>query len=224
MKKLLLLTAMALLAASPAFAETASKDGTPIEVNPGTPNEPSLTRALFEYNTGGAIDVVPTLGGSATGWSEWAIAFVANGTGDDLLLTEISWPCGGPASGPYGWIIWTGTGGVLPGPASTADYFGPYTPDNPDGTTYPPLDYTYVDISASAIPFLAGDMICFGMDNTGMMGQVSYNGVTTWGWYGGIWDSDAPYGRTTVLQIKADLEGPVPADVNSWGQVKELFQ
>ncbi len=223
MRKLLLLIVIALLAASPAFADTASRDGTPVVVNPGTPNVASPTRAFFEYNTGGAIDYPPSTGGSATGWSEWAIAFVANSTYNDLGLTEISWPCSGPASGPYGWIVWTGTGETLPGPAETAEYFGPYTPDDPDPSTFPPDDYTYVDISASNILFPAGDTICFGMDNTGMMGMTSYNGVETYGWYGGVWDSDSAYGRTTILQIKADLL-LVPADVNSWGQVKELFQ
>ena len=222
MKKLLVLLAITLIA-SPAFALTASKDGTPVTPVPATPGERSEVRADFEYNTGGSIDFVPDLGGSATGWSEWSIGLLENYTGTDLVLVELSWPCSGPASGAYGWIVWTGQFD-LPGAASTAEYYGPYTPVDPDPTTFPPTTYTYIDVTAENIPFIDGDGICFGFDNTGMQGMTSYNGVETWGWYGGIWDSDSAYGRTAIQQLKADVAGGTPVENASWGQVKALFQ
>ncbi len=223
MKKLLLTAFLTLLIAAPAFAVTASKDGTPIDLNPGTPGEPGNTRAFFEYNTGGTIDYVPTLGGSSDGWAEYGITNITNDTGVDLCVVELSWPCGGPESGIYGWLVWTGTGGTIPGAPETADYFGPYTPVDPNPDTFPPTTYTYVDVSAENIPFVANDIIFFGFDNTGMMGQTEYNGVETWGWYGGVWDSDAGWSRTTILQIKADACGGVPTEDVSWGRVKTLY-
>lgn len=223
MKKLLLCAAMFLVCASPAFALTASKDGTPIAPSPGPISEPSLTRADWEYNTGGQIDFVPELGGSATGWAEWSIAKLTNTTGDDYVLVELSWPCAGPPSGPYGWIVWTDQP-TLPGPANTAEYYGPYTPVDPDPNTFPPTTYTYIDVSAENVPFLAGTTSFWGFDNTGMQGMTAYNGVETWGWYGGIWESDVSWGRTVVMQLKANFAGGTPVENVSWGAVKALYQ
>lgn len=224
MKKLLVLAAMLLIVASPVLAATASKDGTPVTPNPATPGERSLVRSVFEYNTGGAIDFVPELGGSATGWSEWAIAFLGNDTGIELCLTELSWPSSGPPSGAYGWIVWTGTSGDLPANPESAEYFGPYTPVDPDPNTFPPTTYTYIDVSGDNVPFAIGDVICFGFDNTGMMGMTAYVGVDTWGWYLGAWDYDGAYGRTVVMQLKADPCGGTPVEEVSWGRVKSLYQ
>jgi hypothetical protein len=223
MKKLLVVVAMLAIAASPLLAATASKDGTPVTPVPASPGERSQVRADFEYNTGGAIDFVPDLGGSATGWAEWSITFVDNTSDCDLVLSELSWPCSGPASGAYGWIVWPNQG-ALPGPASTATYYGPYTPVDPNPATFPPTTYSYIDVSASNVPFALGSTLCFGFDNTGMQGMTAYNGVVTYGWYGGIWDDDSPYGRTVIMQLKANCAGTVPTENASWGQVKALYK
>lgn len=223
MKKFLVVVAMLLIAASPLLAATASKDGTPVTPLSTDTRASSAVRADFEYNTGGPIDCVPTAGGSATGWSEWSIAFIANPGTCDLTLVELSLPCSGPISGPYGWVVWTNQA-TLPGPASSATNFGVYTPVDPNPATFPPLTYTYVDVSADNIAFLMTTTLCFGFDITGMHGHIPYNGVETYGWYGGAWDADGPYGRTGILQIKADCGGIVPTEAASWGQVKALYR
>jgi hypothetical protein len=224
-KRLLLLVAALALVAAPAFAvDYAGKNSTqPMQRHSGPANVPSHVRAFFEYNTGGTIDFVPDLGGSATGWAEWSIAFVTNSTGQDLLLTELSWPSGGPPSGAYGWLVWLNQS-TLPGPAQTAQYYGPYTPNDPNPTTFPPTTYTYIDVTASNMVWLDGTTLCWGFDNTGMQGMTSFNGVDTWGWYGGIWDGDQAYGRTAILQIKADINGPVPTEPTNWGLIKSLYK
>ena len=198
MKKLILLT-VTLVFASAAFAED------------------------FEYNSGGSIDVVPTTGGSHDGWGEWFITSVQNDTGFDLMLTEFGFPCCGPPTGAYGWIVWTDVGGLNPpiGQASTADYYGEFTPDDPDPGTFPPTDYTYIDVSTSSIIIPDGNYFCYGYDNTGTGGQVGFNGVETWAWYGGVWDSDIPWGRTAVLQVMANFEGAL--DQTTWGSIKNSF-
>jgi len=47
----------------------------------------------------------------------------------------------------------------------------------------------------------------FGYGNPGMGGQITTNGVETWSWYDGSWDSDSNYNRTAVLQFKGDFIG-----------------
>jgi hypothetical protein len=223
MRRLLLLVAILALAAGPALAaNSASKDGAPFNGVTAPDNVRSATRALFEYNTGGTMDMVPTMGGSATGWAEWTIAFVTNTSGQDLCLTEIGWPCGGPASGPYGWLVWMNQPS-LPGAAQTAQFYGPYTPVDPNPLSMPPTVYTYINISDQQIAWPSGATLCFGLDNTGMQGMIGYNGINTYGWYGGIWDDDGPYGRTCLMQIKADPCGEIPTEHSTWGAIKALF-
>jgi predicted outer membrane repeat protein len=186
--------------------ELLNKAGQPEILRPGALNTPSPLKADFEYNTGGVIDFVPTLGGSATGWAEWMIATVRNDTGHRLRLTEFGFPCCGPPTGPYGWMVWRSVGGLYPpaGDPTTADRHGAFTPADPNPSTNPPTVYTYVDVVAQNIVIPIGSYFCFGYDVTGYGGLTSFNGVQTWGWYGGAWDPDQTYGRTAVLQVKAN--------------------
>ncbi|RLI52764.1 MAG: hypothetical protein DRP09_17245, partial [Candidatus Thorarchaeota archaeon] len=190
LRKYLVLAAVLVFFATPAFGATASKDGTPIEPNqPSIQSDPSDVRSDFEYNTGGYIDFVPTTGGSASGWGEWFITSVQNDTGQDLSLVEFGFPCCGPPTGFYGWVVWTNVGGPVPppGPAETAEYYGTFTPVDPGPGTFPPTVYTYIDVSGEGIVIQAGDWFCFGYDNTDTGGQTDFNGVDTWAWYSGVW-------------------------------------
>ena len=177
----------------------------------------------FEYNTGGALGTVPTTGGSSTGWGEWFITSVLNDTGQDLKLMEFGFPCCGPATGPYGWIVWIDVGGLAPpaGEASTADYYGTFTPVDPGPGTFPPTVYTYVDVSAFDVIIPAGNYFCFGYDNTDTGGQIVFNGVDTWAWYEGLWDPDQAWGRTAILEVLADYYTAL--DRTTWGSIKSTF-
>jgi hypothetical protein len=225
MRRLMFCVAILALVAAPAFAGSASKDGSPKDVVPGIPGPPSTWRADFEYNTGGSINYVPDLGGSSDGWAEWFVTAVYNNTGQALKLIELGFPCAGPPTGPYGWLVWTSVGGYVPpaGDATTANYYGAFTPVDPNPATFPPVTYTYVDISASNIVIPANTYFEIGYDNTGMGGMTSYNGVQTWGWYGGIWDPDSSYGRTAILQVKANFAYS-PVEETSWTSIKALFE
>lgn len=225
MRKFLVLAAVLTLALAPAFADTASKDGSPAIENPGDINFPSPTRTDYEYNTGGTIDFVPTTGGSHDGWGEWFIGTVFNDTGQDVTLVEFGFPCCGPPTEEYGWLVWTNVGGFVPpaGDAYTAEYHGSYTPVDPNPDTFPPTVYTHIDVSGAGIVFAAGTYLCFGYDNTGNGGQTDFNGVDTWAWYTGMWDPDQSWGRTAILQIKGDF-GATPVDDTTWGAVKALFR
>ena len=61
------------------------------------------------------------------------ITTVYNDTGSDLTLTELGFPCAGPMTEDYGWLVWLGLGGLVAptGDAYTADYFGQFTPVDP---------------------------------------------------------------------------------------------
>ena len=183
----------------------------------------SVFAADFEYNTGGAMGTVPTLGGSFDGWGEWFITSVLNDTGHDLVLTELGFPCGGPATGDYGWVVWTDVGGLVAptGEASSADYYGAFTPTSPDPSTIPPTTYSYIDVSAEDIVIADGAYFCFGYDNTGIGGQVDDNGVLTWSWYEGAWDSDNAWGRTDIMEVSANYDTALSR--NSWGSIKTSF-
>jgi len=223
--KLMICVAVLVLGAGQVLGDTASKDGTYKDVVPAAPGTPSVWRADFEYNTGGAIDCVPTSGGDSADWAEYFVAPVANASGHQLKLIELGFPCGGPASQTYGWLVWHDLGGYAPpaGDATTADHYGALTPVDPNPETFPPTTYTYVDVSALNIIIDSGDTFGIGYDNTGIGGMVSFNGVQTWGWYGGVWDSDQTWGRTAVLQVKANFYDS-PVEATTWGAIKALFQ
>jgi len=226
-RRLLFLVIVGVVAVAPAFAQTAQKDGgyTPYE-SPWGFGDPSPVVADWEYNTGGVIDYPPTTGGSATGWGEWFIGTVLNDSGQDLMLTEFGFPCSGPPTGPYGWILWYDMGGYVPpaGPAASADAYGAFTPVDPNPDTFPPVVYTYIDVSGDNLAIGAGTYFCFGYDNTGTGGQTEFNGVQTWAWYTGVWDPDINYGRTAILQVKGDYGSPTPTNSTTWGAVKALYK
>jgi hypothetical protein len=213
------------LVAATAFAESASKIGNSQPSVPATPGEASTLRADFEYNTGGVIDFVPDMGGSHDGWAEWFVTAVYNNTGYTLKLLELGFPCAGPPTGTYGWLVWTDAAGMVapPGSASTADFYGTFTPVDPNPETLPPTTYTYVDIATADILVADGTYFVIGYDNTGMGGMTGYNGVETWGWYGGVWDPDSDWGRTAILQVKAN-HATTPVENESWSYIKALFE
>ena len=227
MSKTLLVLGAILLIAAPAFGATltVSKTGEQADVVPGGASTPSQLRADFEWNSGGSIDFIPDTGGSATGWAEYFITAVQNTTGQDLQLVELGFPCDGPATGTYGWLVWIDAAVPpgTPGPATTAQYYGAFTPVSNTGT-FPPTVYTYIDVSTENMIVPDGSWLWFGYDNTGYGGMTSYNGVETWGWYGGVWDPDGNWGRTAILQVKANYAGPVPTEQSTWGQVKQLYR
>ena len=226
MKKLLILVAVLAIAA-PAFALTNTKDGADVALTPaGMTSEPSSFRDDFEWSSANVFDEVPTLGGSATGWAEWMLAATQNTLAYDMNVNELSWPCCGAPSELYGWVVWVGDmGGLVPpsGDAYTADHYGPFTPVDPAPDTFPPVVYTYVDVSAEGVVIPAGNFFVFGYDVTGNGGQIDYNGIETWGWYGGIWESDVSWARTCILQIKGGEGGSSPVEGDTWGTIKAMF-
>lgn len=179
--------------------------------------------ADFEYNSGGAMGTVPTMGGSSTGWGEWFALPILNDSGHDLILTELGFPCCGPPTGADGWLVWTDVGGLNPpaGEASTADFSGTFTPVDPDPSTYPPVTYTYIDVSAENVLIASGAYFCIGYDVTGIGGHVAFNGVDTWSWYEDAWDSDQNWSRTAILEVSANYDTAL--ERNTWGSIKSTF-
>jgi hypothetical protein len=223
--KLLLVAAILALVVAPALGGIVSKDGTKAKMLQGPPSVPSEIRYDFVYNTGGVMDFVPDSGGSSDGWGEWFITTVHNNTPNDLTLVELGFPCAGPPTGTYGWVVWTNMAGLVPpvGDATTAEYFGSFVPVDPNPETWPPTTYTYVDVSFKGIIIDEGSYFCFGYDNAGMGGQTAFNGVDTWAWYSGYWDSDQDWGRTAILQVKANYHG-TPTEEAAWSSIKALFR
>ncbi|MBN2170693.1 MAG: hypothetical protein JW819_05145 [Candidatus Krumholzibacteriota bacterium] len=223
LKKLVILMAIMAIAV-PAWSAVVSRDGTEVDSNPSVlVGEVSIVRSDFEYNTGGAIDVIPTLGGSASGWAWYILHVLTNSTGHDLWVKELGFPCNmgtGEVTWPVEWVFYAGG---LPGdPYATAWTFsGDFTPVD-TGTTLPPTIYTYIDVEADMVILPNGSSWAWGYENPGYCGQVSYNGVETWGWWSGLWESDVSWGRTAVLQIKADYY-TTPVQDATISAVKALF-
>jgi hypothetical protein len=88
--------------------------------------------------------------------------------------------------------------------------------------TSPPTVYSVIDISGEGLVLPIGQSMCWGYENAGLCGQISYNGVETVGWYVNYWDSDAPYGRTGLQQFKGDY-GIIANEESSLSQVKSLY-
>ncbi len=225
MKKLLVLGAVLAITASSALALTGSKDGSIATLNPGVPNVPSAVRSDFEFNTGGAIDIAPTTGGTASGWGEFFVAPIQNTAGDAITIDELGFPCCGSETGEFGWLVWVGDmgGPVQPmGDAYTCDFHGSFTPVDPAPDTFPPTVYTYIAITG--VDIAAGAWFVVGYDNTGTGGHVDYNGNESFAWYGGAWDPEVNYSRTEVHQVKGSTGGsPSATEVSTWGGIKNLF-
>jgi len=224
MKKLILAIALTMIA-SLAFGAVVDKNGTDVQIKPAQAPAQESSRDDWLYNTGGSEGFIPDSQGSFDGWGEWFITTVHNNTGEDLYLTELGFPCSGPTTGEFGWLVWTAVGGpVAPaGPANTANFYGAFSPVEPDPAVNPVV-YTFVDISEENIVIPDGQYFCFGYDNTGLGGQTTANGVETWAWYGGMWDPDSGWGRTAIMQVKANFDGPVAEEDVTFGQVKSLFR
>ncbi len=167
-------------------------------------SHPKYPNALFEWSSAGTLNTVPPYGGSAAGWASYFIVMAHNGTGVDIRLAELGFPCSGPSSS---WGVWIGS--TQPATYVSPQFTGNFTPVDTAGTTLPPTTYTYVDVTASNIVIPNGSDFWFGYQNPGMSGQVDANAVTTYGWYGGAWDPDPPYGRTTILQVTGNNAVPV---------------
>jgi len=179
----------------------------------------------YEYNTGGSMEFVSDMQGSSTGWGEWFAVTLLNDTGHDLVITEFGFPCCGDATDTLGWIVYTNVGGANPpaGDPSTCDFNGPFTPVEPAGGD--PSVYTYVDVTADNVLIPSGNYWCFGYDNTDLGGQTAFNGVETWSWYdtgsGFVWDTDSSWGRTGILQVKANYAAALESA--TWGSIKSTF-
>lgn len=178
----------------------------------------------YEYNTSGTIGTLPALVGSNDGWAEYFVVPIQNTTGYDLEIKEFRFPCCGPQTSAYGWVVWTGLSGLVPpaGDATTAQYYGQFTPAIATGGAAGDItEYTVIDVSSAGVVIPAGAYWCFGYDNTMLGGQVSFNGVITYGWYEGSWDSDEPWGRTAILEFAADYV--MSLDQATWAEIKAQF-
>ncbi len=202
MRKSFLFLAVIILAVGLAQAGVVGKDGSTLPDRTGTDtNQRSPLQADWEWSSAGTIDVVPTTGGSWDGWGEHFIVQVTNTTGSDQLVMEFGFPCAGTI--PSQWIVWLDP--AMPASFSGGDFSGAFTATDPDDQNFPPVNYTYVDVSADGVVIPDGQVFWFGYTNPGISGQIDYNGVDTYGWYGGAWDSDGAWGRTTIMQFKANI-------------------
>ena len=197
----------------------------PVDGSGGDPHSGGV-RADFAYNTAGALGYLPEYGGSNLSWAQWFVTAVHNDTGIDLLLTEFGFPCCGPATGDYGWVVWVDVGGMTfpAGGPTTADYHGGFTPLDQGPCTIP-VSYTYVNVVSEGIIVPPGGYFVFGYQNTDHGGLTLYNGTETWGW-DSVWEewwSDSVSGYTAVLQVKADyvVSG---LEKDSWGGIKSLYR
>jgi hypothetical protein len=66
-----------------------------------------------------------------------------------------------------------------------------------------------------------GEHLIWGYENAGLCGQIAYNGVETIGWYVNYWDSDVPYGRTSLMQFRSSYYTPV--EERSLSAIKSLY-
>ncbi|MCP4231586.1 MAG: hypothetical protein GY771_15760 [bacterium] len=182
----------------------------------------------WEWNSGGTMDCVPTMGGTWDGWGEWFITTVYNDTSFDIIISKFGFPCSyGDGTGPYediSWAVWLDVGGTgfLPDNPFTADESGTFDPVD-DNDTDPPTIYSYVDLRYSQeFTIYRGTYFCFGYRNPGLGGQIDFNGVNTWSWHSDTWESDGNKGRTAILQLCGSYYESI--DSASLGTIKATFK
>ena len=170
-----------------AQAGVVGKDGStlPDRIDTDT-SQRSPLQGDWEWSSGGSIDVVPTTGGSWDGWGEYFIVQVTNTSGSDQQIIEFGFPCAGTIDSE--WMIWLDS--AMPASFAGGDFSGSFAATDTDDTVFPPVTYTYVDVSGDGVVIPAGQTFWFGYKNPGVSGQVDANGTTTYGWYGGAWDAD----------------------------------
>ncbi len=176
----------------------------------------------WEWNSGLSMEAPASGYGTPSGWGTHLITTVQNNEGYDVELTELAWPIAGPSSN---WYVWVDVGGLNPpsGDWNTADYTDSFTPADTDGSEHLPTVYSYVDVSGEGIVIADGDFLCFGYENPGCAGLTDYTGVGTWSWWSGAWDSDTPYGITSLHQVKGNYIS-VAVQPTSLGKVKATFK
>ena len=190
---------------------------------------PSIVNAqVWEWNSGGTIDCVPTFGATWDGWGEWFITTIYNDTGYDIGISKFGFPCNyGDGSGPNQdvWCaLWYNVGGLHapPGDYTSADEYFDFDPVD-DGDTSPPIIYSYVDIADTEyITINENTYFCFGYKNPGLGGQIDYNGVVTWSWHNNRWGTDGKKGRTAILQFKGGYITGIES--TSLGTIKASFK
>ncbi len=223
MSKLMLLLAALAVLALPAGAADEGICGKNGQTRPfrDFPAQPAGSPLLadVEYSTAGAMDTPATTGGAADGWGTYFITGWNNATGQDVTLAELGWPASGP--GPVAWLVWITDD--LPGSPGSQTFDGLWTPAVGDPDEFPPSTYAIIDVTAVNITIPAGAGFYFGYENPGTGGQIDGNGVDTWAWYNDAWDADATWGRTALLQFKANFQS-VPTTQLTLGQVKTLFR
>ncbi len=219
MKRLVIFVGLFALVASVCFGATGivGKKGQITEISDYVTGPNSEVRTDFEYNTGGSIDFVPDESGLAEGWGSHFMGFVNNNTGQNIYLTELGFPCAGTISSS--WFV---SLGAMPG-GLNFDFTGPLTIVD-QGDPSPPTVYSYADLSETGIAVPPGVDIYFGYINPGVGGQTLFNGVDTWAWYQGGWDSDQDWNRTAILQLKASFEDPVAIEIETFGTIKALYR
>ncbi len=209
--------------ASQVSADIVGKGG---EIRPASPpgeSSSSSIRGDYEINTAGLMEAAPTMAGSAEGWGGWFVTVLHNDSGQALRLTELGFPCTGPPSDEWGWLVWTdlGDSGAPGGAPESADHHGQFTPAVDDGAA-PPQVYAYVDLSGETIIIPESAWFGFGYQVTDLGGQVEAGDHATWAWFDGAWDPDAAWGRMAVLQVKADFD-EVAVGETSWSDLKRLY-
>lgn len=198
--KRLALVLMMVAVVGVADAGVVGKDGSTLldTLNPPE-NTPSSRQAAWEWSTAGSMDFVPTTGGSFDGWGSHFLATTVNTNGQDMQLVELGIPCAGDIAAE--WMVWLG---AMPADYSSPDFSGSFTATDPDPLTFPPTVYTYVDVTSANVVVPDGETVWVAYVNPGVGGQLDFNGVDTWSWYFGAWDGDQAWGRTAIIQLKAD--------------------
>jgi hypothetical protein len=214
----------AMLVAGPAPASVMNR----AELQPAPPPDiaPPVAGAHpheIAFNTGGEMFTPPTYGGTASGWAYYILHEYCFPLG--LTVARFGFPTNqyssDPIPMPVEWVADCEVGDIY---AISSPYSfdwtwrGTFYPAG-DPDTSPPDTYTVVGTSYFWVS--EGQTMVWGYENAGLCGLVEYNGVETIGWYMNYWDSDAPYGRTSLMQFTA--YDPTPTAERSLSAIKSLY-
>jgi hypothetical protein len=182
------------------------------------------------FNTGGAAFTPPTIGGSASGWAYYVVHEYHCSDDHNWYVFTFDFPTNeystDPIAIPVEWVADCNVGSIeaiLSPYSHDWQWRGTFYPAGAPDTS-PPDTYTRVwPLDSGAVIYFGPQhpTMVWGYENAGLCGMISYNGVETVGWYVNYWDSDAPYGRTALLQFIADYS--TPTESRSMSAIKSLY-
>jgi len=215
MKRVLLALALVALLAAPGLARETIPYGGPTQA-------PSASRADIELEYDGGVF---SGYGTSPNWTDESCVVFEAPAGGPFAVAEVRYFVHGSSSRPVHFWPIDDLWGVPYGTPTAGPNFTPAYP------SFPPADFTTVDVSGMGMTMNTGDVLAPGLplygDGDGIGLAYAYddgNPGHSWAvWSGGWCDDTYGYGYDDGIRLGLNYGG-IPANETTWGSVKGMFR